>query len=201
MKPFFVLILGFFSFVCCHKDKNPDGSNPNTPKNIIRCDPTMVAYFGSYTNGTWWAYEEKKYKLLDTAKITNFAQSWYAYINPPPEVYHVTFKGKYIDETTFEMSLSTNNRTEVLLENFSQGGGPRVYWQDGLFKAENRFGGDTAIYYPFYKVGDKNFADVLLITDSAPYDSFFFAKNIGMVKKTQGDHTFLLKSYNIVKPK
>lgn len=192
---FVILIL----LVNCKKDNN--GKNPNTPKNIVRCDEAMVAYFGSYGKGSWWVFKEAKYNQIDTVKVIYFAQSWWTDINPPPENYEIGFMGKFIEHTIMDIDLIQNNMTEVHLINYSGNGGPRVYLKDGQFIAENRFGGDTAIYYPSYKVGDTVFSDVLLITDSAPYDSFFFAKNIGLIKKTQGDHNYLLEAFNIIKPK
>jgi hypothetical protein len=175
-------------------------------ENYFELDEEFKSYFGSYKDGSWWVYEDTLSNLKDSVYITDYNKKSESYSKNSDDYYEfVDYKlqsGGRINWIFLHKNSSTGELTENLscysTQKVNQETNyfaeiPFICKENGSYVTNDESG---FVIIENYYLQTLSYNDVIKIWNQS--DTFYFAKDIGLIQYKLGNNNYALIDYLII---
>jgi hypothetical protein len=193
MKVLTLIIVIFIVIISCKKEY------------YYELDPEFKSYFGSYKDGSWWVLRDTSANNTDSIYVTDYNDKRESYSKRSDVYFEFIDYKLHCGEKVNWTFLHKNAELGVLTENLSCSqlqkvneetdyfiNIPGVCKEDGIYKI-NEYSGLSII--PNYSINSFSFTDVIKVWNQI--DTFYFAKDVGLIQYKLGNNNYLLIDYYV----
>jgi hypothetical protein len=193
MKTKFFVLLLFATCISCKKDK------------YFELDKEFKSYFGGYKDGSWWVYEDTLANSKDSIYITDYNEKRESYSKNSNDYYEFVdyklhsggkinwiflHKNSTIGELTENLSCYSSQKVNLEIDYFAKI--PFICKENGIYYINDSSG--LAIIENYF-LHSLSYNNVIKVWNQS--DTFYFAKDIGLIHYKLANNDFILMDYYI----
>ncbi len=163
-------------------------------------DPEFKSYFGIFKDGSWWVLKDTSANSVDSMYITDYKHKRESVSKRSKIFYELieyklhsngkiswAFLGKNFDKTHDGFGYTNIDLNTDYFRNF-----PEISKETNFYTTGENTG---LLILPFYNINSYPFNDVIKVWNQT--DTFYFAKNIGLIQYKTSSNNYILTNYGI----
>lgn len=193
MKPYLVILIMIIINSSCRKEEYHE------------LDSEFKSYFGIFKDGSWWVLKDTSANTVDSMYITDYHQKREGVSKRSKDWYELVDYKLHSNGKISWAFLGKNTSTGGFTENSNGFGYHNIdlntdyfYNFPGIYKENNFFttGENTGLLIlSSYNINSYSFYDVIKVWNQT--DTFYYAKNVGLIQYKNTNNNYLLTDYHI----